>query len=398
MSPAELLDRTTASSLMHKVGHEIGNPLTSIISLAAILARFSSAPVPGVESKLPQYANSIAAEAWKISRISDMLVMLFSELPGNASLTEVGPAVNRALGKLKTRTNLDTDPVVVQIQAAGSPGAYIDSEQFSILIAELVANALQGAAQGNSDAEAGNVTVRVSAAPFATFVTVSNRAAAVNPNPLEELFKPLVTTFQSQRHLGLGLAMASAIVYRAKGSLELEEQVLADGTVQFTARVSLPNSSSAPDAKSLDPSGTHPAIDSAAEVRTGPRQILIVEDQAMVSSAIKKILEFTFKGESKVECSCVNGSEALALFAEGRLFDAVLCDINLTPLQGGDVFSEACKRNPAYRNRFAFMTGGPIGGAGSKPGTADRMFNRPCLAKPFEPDQLIGVIKQLLAQ
>ena len=107
----ELRSGELLSEIGHKFGHEVGNPLTAIISLASILGRTipadkdsidalfsgqvtaapaapqtSKAAAPNdvdrlklVLSRLPDYANSITQEAWRISALTETLVFLLSD-------------------------------------------------------------------------------------------------------------------------------------------------------------------------------------------------------------------------------------------------------------------------------------------------------------------------------
>src|SRR5262245_24972844 len=85
------------SHLIHKLGHEIGNPLTSIISLGTILERFSiSAPGRGETlppEKIASYASSIIDEAWRISSLTEKLVLTLSNRRGNPVASDLGKSI-----------------------------------------------------------------------------------------------------------------------------------------------------------------------------------------------------------------------------------------------------------------------------------------------------------------
>jgi DNA-binding response OmpR family regulator len=46
------------------------------------------------------------------------------------------------------------------------------------------------------------------------------------------------------------------------------------------------------------------------------------------------------------------------LFADGALFDIIICDLTMPDLSGMDIYQQCSKRSPELAQRFVFMTGG----------------------------------------
>lgn len=84
-------------------------------------------------------------------------------------------------------------------------------------------------------------------------------------------------------------------------------------------------------------------------------------------------------------CSAANVADALALIAE-RSFDAALLDVNLGGEKSYPVADVLSQRDIP----FAFSTGY------SDHGNRTDLANRPVLAKPFLPNDLVAVFRQLL--
>jgi len=242
---------TTAalSNLVHKIGHEIGNPLTAIISLATIIERFSGdSPNADIESafkKTAGYSTSIIEEAWKISALSEKLVMLLSEKPGNVSPCRMEAVLTKVLQKSKSRGRKMRSEVRVTNLAGEKDDVRADSEQLGILIGELVGNAQNALFYefGESASER-PVTVVIRSEGDQCILTCSNDSAQAQPGELDSLFELFSTNYSAHKHLGIGLTMCTAITRRFGGSLRIIEQPRQNG-FSFTVEMGLPRATGA---------------------------------------------------------------------------------------------------------------------------------------------------------
>lgn len=110
--------------------------------------------------------------------------------------------------------------------------------------------------------------------------------------------------------------------------------------------------------------------------------VLIVEDEPLVALVVEEVLR-----HAGLEIAGCAGSveKALAMLAGGRCDVAVL-DVNLRGYSVEPVATALQQRGIP----FLFMSG-----YGSHP-LAERFAQAPVLAKPFDADQLIGTVKQIL--
>ena len=386
------------AQLGHKIGHEIGNPLTSIISLATIIERFSE---PGSD-KNQQYARSIISEAWKISNLVEKFVLLFSERAGNQSICALDEALRRTLNKLKSRGAYDLDDIILRVEDEVPPTAHVDLDQLCTILAELLANACD-ASQSGSSAAASNpdgieltgdpIIVRLYSVGSCSCVEVINPIKQPSSHELAELFQPLVTTSPTQKSLGIGLSVVSKIAKRFGGLSEIEEVLLDGDRLHFVARLVLPATETASigdwDRAEADTRPELPKQKTEVASTGIPEElrVLVVEDQQMVASAIRKILEFALKDHSKVTCDCVTGVEAVEMISDGEAFDVILCDLNLNSMSGKKIYEILSRDQPEQLSRFAYMTGE------LRPDIDQEI---PCLKKPFEPEELIRIVLELL--
>lgn len=401
-SQARLLDKDFLSTLVHKLGHEIGNPLTSIISLATILERFGSIPGSLDAKKSASYARSIIDEAWRVSGLTEKLVLLLSQKKGSPLEIPVNVLFEKALAKLKSRRIVDTSRMQICILSESCPKVWIDLDQGAALIAELLINACDASTPAKGeDFEAEEPTpIELRAAAVGEQVEVSIRSFSKRPCPfeLQSIFEPFVTSYGDQRKIGLGLCAAASVVSRADGILEVEEEQVRGGYF-FTVRVLLP-------LKSIDESlktdkediseikEVGEELPLAASLGLPPElRIVIVDDQETVSSAISKILALTFGERTHLNCRCVDGPAALELLRSGEEFDAFLCDLNLAQTNGRRIFEFLLKVRPQDAKKFAFITGER---SRSETELYLKSSRRPYLLKPFEPEELIRLVLELI--
>lgn len=116
------------------------------------------------------------------------------------------------------------------------------------------------------------------------------------------------------------------------------------------------------------------------------KNILIIEDEPLISQSLKKMLE---KRGHRVEVT-ESGNEAIQLIAAGD-YDRIVCDLMLQDITGFDVLEESRQRySPEEMGRkFIIMT------AYNSPQVLEKARNYQCeiLNKPFE--DLIGALKKM---
>jgi DNA-binding response OmpR family regulator len=116
----------------------------------------------------------------------------------------------------------------------------------------------------------------------------------------------------------------------------------------------------------------------------GARRILVVEDEALVAMLVEDaLLEAGFA----VVGPAATVREALALLDEGKP-QAVVLDLNLAGETSTPVADELAARGVPY----VIATG--YGAAGLPPGHHDA----PVLAKPYDPGDLVAVLRRLVRQ
>jgi len=205
-------------------GHEVNNPLASIIICAESLLRGESDP------ERRRLLATIGGQAY---RIRDMIgdVMLFARPPKPAFeeldlAATVRHVISRFSGQAAERriTLAGDHDAVVTIQA--------DRVQLSIVVSELLRNSLQAVEDGG--------TIRIDVRPVDEaagadgLLIVSDDGRGLSEADRQHLFDPFYSGRQAGRGLGFGLSKCWRIVTGHGGRIDVSENARAGLT--FTVR------------------------------------------------------------------------------------------------------------------------------------------------------------------
>ena len=118
--------------------------------------------------------------------------------------------------------------------------------------------------------------------------------------------------------------------------------------------------------------------------------VLLVEDDPLVRSAMVKILE---RGGFTVS-AVPNGLAALSELRDQR-FSAIVTDLKLPFLQGDDFFRQVQELFPDMARRIVFVTGW---GHDQQIREFLTQTGQPCLPKPFEASELVAAVQRVAAK
>ncbi len=378
------------SDLIHKIGHDIGNPLTSIISLGSLLQRICSESQSSSQNemfnndKLSLYLDSMVKEAWRIGSINERMVILLSNRPNNQELAPVARICERAIQKLQNTDEFENINVDFELSSE-ELSIQIDPAQFQVLISELLRNAYEWSK--DLESESSISVVAFTDKEGKTNIEINNEFDANLPKDLESLFLPFEKGSSSSKNIGLGLTVAWAIVERAGGSVEISERAIAAKRI-FTTRIAVPSKLVEIDLSSNQ--NIKKDDDSQIPQETS---VLIIEDESTVATAIARILSVTLGKQSSLETKIVSGKEALELFKNNKYFDAILCDLNLADINGMEIYQYLQKESPDVVQRLAFVTGDQ-----NTPEIQHFLKSSGCpyLHKPFETEDLLEIVTKLV--
>jgi signal transduction histidine kinase/CheY-like chemotaxis protein len=200
---------------------------------------------------------------------------------------------------------------------------------------------------------------------------VRDDGAGIPPEIRERIFDPFFTTKEPGEGTGLGLAIAWGTARSHGGWIEVDSQVGAGS--EF--RMLLPASE-----RPAEPARAAPS--SSAE--RAPGTVLVADDEAGVRRLVARVLSGL--GHRVIEAR--DGDEALARFEEGaEAIDVVILDQTMPGRSGPAVLSAMRQRRPSLP---AILTSGYA--LEDDVRTHEAAF----LSKPFSPDELAGLVGELL--
>ena len=120
------------------------------------------------------------------------------------------------------------------------------------------------------------------------------------------------------------------------------------------------------------------------------KALLVVDDDKQLASALQWILA----EENYLVDVAFDGEEAV-LKVKVHEYDAVICDLMMPRLRGDEFYLEAKALRPELEDRFIFITGFA---ADSRMKDFLSGTRRKHLAKPFQIQELISCVKELLGE
>ena len=238
------------------------------------------------------------------------------------------------------------------------------------VLVNLVANAMQAVPDHRSD---GNVSIRTEATVGHVTLVVEDNGQGMEPEVLRRVFEPFFTTKPFGSGTGLGLAVSRGLVMSLDGDLRLESTA-GVGTRAF---VDL-----APAARPTPA----PARREARRTAEPQDHVLIVDDEATVLTAIRRLLEPRYR------IALASGvDEGLSRLEHGA-FDLVLCDVMMPGGGAERLYRTLLGRAPGVARRVVFFTGGAVTDQAreflvSQP--------QPVLYKPLDLEQFARVVEQV---
>ncbi|MDH3662050.1 MAG: ATP-binding protein, partial [Alphaproteobacteria bacterium] len=205
-------------------------------------------------------------------------------------------------------------------------------------------------------------------------IAVTDDGAGMAPEVLSQAAQPFFTTKGPEEGSGLGLSMVYGFAEQSGGRLDVESEP-GQGT---TARLCLPRAS-------IDQGNGE---NKAAEGAIAPRDasILLVEDQPAVRRLARRIL--VRQGYRLSEAH--DAETALRILADRGEIDLLLTDVVLPGGVNGVELARAAKAKwPELKLLYA---------SGYTSGDAADHLDAPLLRKPYRPDELLNLVRQVMSE
>jgi signal transduction histidine kinase/ActR/RegA family two-component response regulator len=364
-------------SLAGGVAHDFNNLLAIIVAAAGFLRMEL-----GEEHPLCRDVDDIESAAQRGAALTRQMLTFSRQQPVeprvlslNTHVSDLSKMLARILGE-DVRIQTKLDPRLDSIEA--------DPGQVDQVLLNLVVNARDAMPRGgrlvvetaNVDVAQGEATaLGLPAGPYVR-LTVQDTGVGMTPAVRERIFDPFFTTKEVGKGTGLGLATVFGIVARSGGAIAVDSEP-DRGT---TFRVHFPRVEVPRVLASEKPS--------SVELR-GAETVLLVEDDAHVRGAVRRLLESRGYAVLPVD----GGASALdVLERQGHAVRLVLTDLVMPDMDGRTLADRMRARRPDIR--VVFMSGytehPALGGAALAPSES-------LLRKPFAPDEMVAALRRALA-
>jgi signal transduction histidine kinase len=356
------------------VAHDFNNLLTVVLASAAMLRDAVADPEP---------ASDLEAIVGAARRGRDLASQLLAM--GRAQALEMGAFdLGRQIEEL-TRLLRRVLPASIELAvkpAPDLPPVSGDASRIDQLLMNLCLNARDAMPDGGRlTLETAVVELRetfVQAHAWAragryVLVTVTDTGVGMAPEVRDRIFEPFFSTkpHTERSGAGLGLAVAYGIVRQHQGLLHC----YSEPGVGTSFKIYLPLGRPVQEA---------PAAPGREPVRGGAERVLLAEDDAAVRAAVGRLLS---GAGYRVELAA-DGAAAVEA-AQGQPFDVVILDVAMPRLSGPAALRRIRELWPDARY---LLTSGYLGeAAAAREARPDAL-----LQKPYDPDELLDRIRELL--
>lgn len=191
-------------------GHEINNPLATIIGRAQLLLKDEQDP------QRRQMLLAIGAQAY---RIRDMIgdAMLFGRPPA-PELRDVDLTCTMSDILSKQAADIANDRCTVNVEIPNGLLVKADSTQLAIVLSELLRNSRQALQLIGG----GEIRVRAALRDAFAFIEIEDRGQGFSEIERQHAFDPFYSGRQAGRGLGFGLSKCWRIVRQHRGRIEIE--------------------------------------------------------------------------------------------------------------------------------------------------------------------------------
>lgn len=216
----------TIGKMAAVVAHEINNPLSGILTYTKLVKRYIERGTFDDAAKRHEMAENLDLVATESRRCGDLVKNLLSfsrSNPINLEWIQINPIVDRVVKLAAHKLEMGG----IQLHAATGedlPLVRADSAQIEQVLLALTMNAIDAMPHG------GNLWITTMVTDHSELLLqVRDDGMGIPDDILPRLFEPFLTTKDTGKGVGLGLAISHNIVERHNGRIEVESK-LGQGT------------------------------------------------------------------------------------------------------------------------------------------------------------------------
>ncbi len=201
------------------LAHEINNPLSGILTYSKLLRKWIDREDCG-QSRRGEICDSLDLIASESRRCGDLVknLLTFSRTtPMNLQPTDINHVIEQSLRLVQHQIDLGGIQVQPQFEA-DLPPVRCDAAQIEQVLLVLMMNAIDAMPQG------GNLWIISSCVDHRVQIIVRDDGSGIPAEILPRIFEPFLTTKETGRGVGLGLAISHSILERHNGTIEVQSE------------------------------------------------------------------------------------------------------------------------------------------------------------------------------
>jgi signal transduction histidine kinase/CheY-like chemotaxis protein len=372
---AELQERLSLSDRMASIGtlaggvaHEINNPLTYVTANLMCLAK-------DIEDGRGDRAAAIGLVRESLDG-AERVKRIVRDLQTFARAREDGLEVLDLHEVIESSISVAWNAIRHRAELRRDFGSVPRVRANRARLGQAVLNLLLNAAQAVPETAADGQHIRVRTATDGAgnaVVEIADTGPGIPEAIRHRVFEPFFTTKPVGQGTGLGLSICHSVVSAIGGRIDIDSAPAGGCLVRMT----VPGVAEAV-------AGVSPAAPGGGPPR---RRILLVEDEAPIRRAMRRLLEPTHQ-----LVAVESGERALEEVLGGADYDVILCDLMMPRMSGMELYSRLEAAAPALTRRMIFFTGGAF-----SQGARDflRTCGRPVLDKPIDTAALARAIADI---
>jgi signal transduction histidine kinase/CheY-like chemotaxis protein len=372
----ELLQAEKLASLgriVASIAHEINNPLTAILGHASLLEMESELP-----AALRSSTQAIISETERAAALVKDLLGFARKDAGKKELADIHEIVAQACSLIKFQLKMRHIRLVKK-SVSGPVPVEVNRQQIQQLLLILLHNAEQAI----PDSEDGQIQVVVRRLGTRVSISIKDNGVGIPEDIQERIFEPFFTTKPVGKGTGLGLSLGHTIIETHGGSIKVCSRP-GDGA-EFI--IDLPLALNVDGAEEEMPVEASDSTLSPLPDHAG--RVLLVDDESQILDFLARFLN------RHGYLTMIEGDGERALVRlKAESFDAVVSDMRMPGMDGWMFFEEAMKVDPAYAEKFIFISGDLVSEASRR-----RLRESQCryFEKPFRLEALREAVAEVVA-
>lgn len=212
----------TIGKMAAVVAHEINNPLSGILTYARLLKKWIQRGEAETSKKneAEQCLDLIADESRRCGDLVKNLLTFSHTSPMNVQTTDLNAVVDRSVRLVAHQLELNGVELHLDLPS-NLPAIQCDPGQIEQVLLALIMNAIDAMPRG------GNlwVSTRMGEESDELAIEVRDDGSGIPPEILPNIFEPFLTTKETGKSVGLGLAVSQNIIEGHRGRVDVHSEV-----------------------------------------------------------------------------------------------------------------------------------------------------------------------------